>query len=411
MKFCAVRPGVWPAKASLAVLPFQNISGDPEQKHLADSITEDLITGLSRQQWFSVIDRNSTLACKGGAVDTRMLARELGARYVLEGSVRKAGGRVRVSAQLVDAEKRIHIWAERHDTRLTDIFDRQDEITNRIVGSVGSQIVMAEGLRLRAVPSKDMVATDFVTQALPHIWRMDVAEQQAAQALLQQAATLEARAGRAHAHALLGWTYVNMFNLDSREPINDLTEKALEAGGRALALDIDDHWAHLVLGLGHARQRRPEEAVKHLSRSVDLGHGFALGYAGLGYALACGGQPQRGLDVLDLAQRMSPLDPFLSLYAPVVRYMALFALERYEETIAICRAVAARHPNHAGARRLMTVSLGLLGRVEEARESLARTLALQPDFSPDHVASNTVFAKASDRSRFLQGLQAAGLRN
>jgi adenylate cyclase len=243
------------------------------------------------------------------------------------------------------------------------------------------------------------------------MWRMDVTEQQRAQALLRQAATLEGGRGHAYAHALLGWTYVSMFNLDSREPISELTEKALESGGRALTLDADGHWGHLVLGLGHARQRRPEDAVKHLSRSVDLSPNFALAYAGLGYALACGGQPQRGLDALDRARRVSPLDPLLAVYEPVVRYMALFALERYEEAIAVCRSVAARHPNHAGARRLMTVSLGLLGRVDEARESLARTLALQPGFSTDHVAYNTVFAKASDRFRFLKGLRTAGLRN
>jgi tetratricopeptide (TPR) repeat protein len=148
-----------------------------------------------------------------------------------------------------------------------------------------------------------------------------------------------------------------------------------------------------------------------LSLSIDINPNFALGHAALGYALACGGQPQRGLDALARAWRLGPLDPFLALYAPVTQYMALFALERYDEAITVCRAVAARHPHHAGARRLMTVSLGLLGRIDEAKESLAYTLALRPDFSTDHVAYNTVFASASDRSRFLRGLQKAGLRN
>jgi tetratricopeptide (TPR) repeat protein len=151
--------------------------------------------------------------------------------------------------------------------------------------------------------------------------------------------------------------------------------------------------------------------VNHLSKSVDLNPNFALGHAGLGYAFACGGQPERGLQCLEQAARLSPLDPFLAMYAPVVRYMALFALGQYEETVRVCRSVAARHPNHAGARRLMTVSLGLLGRIDEAKESLAHAVTLQPDLSSDHVANDTVYAAESDRSRFLLGLQKAGLRN
>ncbi|MGA8390334.1 MAG: winged helix-turn-helix domain-containing tetratricopeptide repeat protein [Pseudolabrys sp.] len=401
----------WSDRASIVVLPFQNISGDPEQEYLADGITEDITTGLSRQQWFSVVDRNSSFARKGEAVDIRKLACELGARYVLEGSVRTAGGHIRVTAQLIDATKRIHVWADRHDSAVADIFRRQDDITNRIVDSVRSQLVMAEAMRLRGRRSVDVDTHDLVTQALPHMWRMSVSEQQLAQTLLQQAAVREAPQGRAHVHALLGWTYMNMFNLDSHTPIGELTEKALEAGTTALALDEQDYWGHLVLGLGRARQRRPDDAVRHLSQSVEINPNFALGHAGLGYALACGGQPQRGLEALARAWQIGPLDPFLAIYAPVTQYMALFALERYDEAITVCRSVAARHPNHAGARRLMTVSLGLLGRIDEAEESLANTLALQPDFSTDHVAYNTVFAHVSDRSRFLRGLQKAGLRN
>ena len=129
-----------------------------------------------------------------------------------------------------------------------------------------------------------------------------------------------------------------------------------------MALDDQDPWGHLVLGLGHARRRRSEQALTHLSTSVELDPSFALGHAGLGYALACGGQPERGLQALEQAHRLSPRDPFLAIYAPTVRYMALFALGAYEEAIAVCRATAALHPNHAGAWRLMTVSLGLLGR-------------------------------------------------
>jgi adenylate cyclase len=178
-----------------------------------------------------------------------------------------------------------------------------------------------------------------------------------------------------------------------------------------VALDDQDHWGHLVLGLGHARRRRPESALAHLSRSIELNPNFALAHAGLGYAFACGSQPERGLQSLAQAERLSPRDPFLAIYAPVVRYMALFALERYEETIAVCRSATALHPNHAGAWRLMTVSLGLLGRIDEAKEALARTLMLQPDLSSAHVTKDTVYVNPADRARFLEGLQKAGLRD
>ena len=396
-------------RPSIAVLPFQNMSGDPGQDCLADGLTEDIITGLSRQRWFSVVARNASFAFRGEAIDVRAVARELGVRYVLEGSLRMAADRVRITAQLIDATKCIHVWADRHDSVFVNGFDRQDDITSRIIDSVKSQIILAEAARLRRGPLQDIDESDLVMRALPHIWRMSASEQRLAQDLLKQALTLNDK--YAHAHALMGWTYVNLFNLDSHAPIGEITERALDAAARALTLDDRDHWAHLVLGLSHARRRRSELAVRHLSKSIELNPNFALGFAGLGYAYACCGKPACGLESLEHARRISPLDPFLAVYEPVVRYMALFALERYEETATVSRSMAARHPNHAGSRRLMTVSLGLLGKIDEARESLMQTLTLQPDLSSDHVVNNTVYVNSSDRSRFLLGLQKAGLKH
>lgn len=397
-----------PDKPSIAVLPFQNRSGDPVQEYFADGLTEDIITGLSRQRWFFVIARNSSFTFKADAIDVRSVASELGVRYVLEGSVRKAGGQVRVTAQLIDACKGVNLWADRYDRDLANVFELQDEITNRVIDSVGSQIIVAEAARVQRKPPQNIEAWDLVLQALPHMWRMTVEEQRLAQDLLQRALALDPE--YAHAHALLGWTYLCMFNLDTRMPIGEFSDKALDSGGRAVALDEHDHWGHLVLGLGHSRRRRPEPAVMHLSQSVELNPNFALGHAGLGYVYACGGEPERGLESLEQAQRLSPCDPFLAIYAPVARYMALFALERYEETTAVCRAFAASHPHHAGAWRIMTGSLGLLGKTDEAREALAHTLALQPDLSSAHVENNTVFANPDDRARFLLGLRRAGLK-
>jgi TolB-like protein len=398
-----------PDKPSIAVLPFQNMSHDPEQEYFADGLTEDIITGLSRQRWFFVIARNSSFTYKGAAVDVREVAGQLGVRYVLEGSVRKAANRVRVTGQLIDASNGNHLWAEKYDRELADIFALQDDITSRVIGSVAPQILVAEAARVQRKPPQSVDAWDLVMQAVPHMWRMSTDEHARAQELLQRAIALDGN--YAHAHALLGWTYVTMFNLDTRRPIGEWTDRALATGATAATLDDEEPWAHLVLGLGHARRRRPQLAFRHLTKSVELSPSFALGYAGLGYALACGGQPESGLQALEEAHRLSPRDPFLAIYAPTVRYMALFALERYEETIAVCRATTASHPHHAGAWRLMTVSLGLLGRVDEAKDALAHTLTLQPDLSSAHVEINTVYANPEDRSRFLEGLRKAGLKN
>ena len=362
-----------PDKPSIAVLPFQNMSGDPEQEYFADGLTEDIITGLSRQRWFFVIARNSSFTFKGEAVDVRRVASQLGVRYVLEGSVRKVADRVRVTGQLIDAAHGIHLWADKYDRELENIFQLQDEITNRVIGSVLPQILAAEAARIRRKPPQSLDAWDLVMQALPHMWRVSAEDQRRAQEFLRQAISLDSE--YAHAHALMGWTYVSLFNLDARAPISEFTDKALDAGSKAVALDHEESWGHLVLGLGHARRRRPELAVSHLSKSIDLNPNFALGYAGLGYALACGGEPERGLQSLEQAQRLSPRDPFLAIYAPTVRYMALFALGSYEEAIAVCRSTSALHPNHVGSWRLMTVSLGLLGRIDEARQALAHTLS------------------------------------
>jgi TolB-like protein len=410
---CAVPMLALPSseRAGVVVLPFQNLSGDPAQECIADSFTEDIIAGLARQQWFSVIARSTSFAFKGGSTDVRTIAAELGVRYVLEGSVRRSGNKLRVTAQLVDAARRVHVWADRHDSVFSNVGGSQDEITSQVIDSVGSQVIMTEAARLRRRPTEDLNARDLMMQALPHMWRASATEQCRAQDLLSQAASLEGEHLHAQIHALLGWTFVSMFNLDSRAPINELTEKALDSGAKALTLNDREHWGHLVLGLGHARRRRTEEAIRHLSRAIELSPNFALAHAGLGYALACGGQPESGLQSLERAKQLSPLDPFLAVHGPVVRYMALFALGRYEETIAICRFAAARYPNHAGARRLMTVSLGLLDKIDEANESLSQTLTLQPGLSSDHVINATVYARESDRSRFLLGLRKAGLNN
>jgi len=256
-----------PNKPSIAVLPFENMSGDPEQEYFADGLTEDIITGLSQQQWFFVIARNSSFTYKG-TVDVRQVASQLGVRYILEGSVRKSANRVRVTGQLIDATLGNHLWAERYDRELSDIFELQDEITNRVIGSVSPQILIAEAARVRRKPPQSIRAWDLVMQALPHMWRMTTEDHGRAQDLLLEAVALDP--DYAHAYALLGWIYVSMFNLDTGKPIHEFTERALDAGTKAVELDDQEPWGHLVLGLALARRRRPEPALMHLSKAIEL---------------------------------------------------------------------------------------------------------------------------------------------
>jgi TolB-like protein len=392
-----------PDTPSIAVLPFQNMGQDPDQEYFADGLTEDIITGLSRQRWFSVIASTSSFIYKGQAVDVRNVAVRLGVRYVLEGSVRTAANRVRVTGQLIDATKGNHLWAEKYDRDLADVFALQDDIAARVIGCVGPQILVTEAARIQRKPPQSIDARDLVMRAVPHMWRLNGSEQVRAQEQLQRALTLDP--DYAHAHALLGWVYLTMCDLDTRAPIGEFTNRALAAGTRSITLDNEDPWSYLVVGLGHARRGRSNLASSHLTKSVELSPGFALGHAGLGYALAVGGQPERGLQSVEQAHRLSRRDPFLANYAPVVRYTALFALERYEETVAICRATAASHPKHAGAWRLLTASLGLMGRTDEAREALVHALTLEADLSDDQVYSDP-----ADRARVMEGLRKAGLK-
>ena len=207
--------------------------------------------------------------------------------------MRKSASRVRVTGQLIDATLGNHLWADRYDRELADIFALQDEITNRVIGSVSPQILLAEAARVRRKPPQSIDAWDLVMQALPHMWRMTTDDHRRAQDLLLEALTLDPE--YAHAYALLGWIYISMFNLDTGKPIHEFTERALDAGTRAVELDDQDPWGHLVLGLGYARRRRPEQALMHLTKAIELNPSFALGHAGLGYGLAAGGQPERGL--------------------------------------------------------------------------------------------------------------------
>ena len=253
-------------RPSIAVLPFANISGDPEQEYFADGISEDIITGLSKLRWFFVIARNSSFSYKGKAVDVKRVARELGVRYVLEGSVRKGGNRVRITAQLIDAMTGNHIWADRIDGELTDIFELQDEITKKVVAAIEPKLLEAEALRSQSRPPQDLGAWDMLIQANSLFWRLTTVERKAAIAILRQA--VERYPDYAPAQSMLAFVLLISGYLGWALKESELQEAAGLAT-RAEELDHSDPWAHLALGYVAFVRRRSIAAAASSRRYRD----------------------------------------------------------------------------------------------------------------------------------------------
>ncbi|MGA9512888.1 MAG: adenylate/guanylate cyclase domain-containing protein, partial [Pseudolabrys sp.] len=297
---------VLPDKPSIAVLPFQNMSGDPEQEYFADGISEDIITGLSKLRWFFVIARNSSFTYKGKAVDVKRVSRELGVRYVLEGSVRKGGNRVRITSQLIDATTGNHLWAERYDGDLTDIFTLQDEITKKVVAAIEPKLLEAEGIRSQSRSSEDLGAWEMVIHANSLFWRLTKTESLAAIATLKQ--VVERHPEYAPAHSMLAFSLLlaRQFGWISMEP---QVKQAEALAVRAAELDDSDPWAHLALGYVAIARRRTNEAVEEIQRALDLNPNFAAAHGYLGLALSVGGALEESIVHSERAIRLSPHDP------------------------------------------------------------------------------------------------------
>ena len=282
------------------------MSGDPEQEYFADGISEDIITGLSKLRWFFVIARNSSFTYKGKAVDVKRVARELGVRYVLEGSVRKGGNRVRITAQLIDAATNNHIWADRYDGDLTDIFALQDEITAKVVAAIEPKLLEAEGIRSQNRSPDDLGAWDMLIQANSLFWRLTKAESQAAVAILRQ--VVERYPTYAPAHSMLAFMLLVSRQVGWIVMEPQVKEPAALAA-RAAELDDSDPWAHLALGYVAFTRRRTDEAVEEFQRALDLNPNFAAAHGYLGFALALDGRSDQAIDHIEQAIRMSPHDP------------------------------------------------------------------------------------------------------
>ena len=370
------RPFPLPDKPSIAVLPFENMSGDVEQEYFADGMVEDIITGLSRSKSLFVIARNSSFTYKGKAVDIKQVGRELGVRYVLEGSVRKAGNRVRITGQLVDAETGNHIWADRYDSTLEDIFDLQDRVTTSVIGAIAPQLERAEIARAHRKPTESLQAYDYYLRALASFYRFTPEANMEALKLTRTANNLDP--DYAAPFALGATCYVQRWgfgwNIGDAE---DETE-ARRLTRRALELDKDDP---LVLALaGQALGLfigEVQEGAALLARAISLDPNLAAARFWNGYVQLYLGDGDAAIEQFQIGLRMSPLDPRIYL-AQNGMAAAHFSAGRYEDGSLWAKIAVQQSPNFVAAHHTLMACHAMAGRVEEARQAWAVARQIDP---------------------------------
>jgi TolB-like protein len=395
-----------PDRPSIAVLPFASMSAEPNQEHFADGISEDLITGLSRIRWLFVIARNSTFVYKQRAVDVKQVSRELGVRYVLEGSVRRAGKRLRISAQLVDAVTGGHHWAERYDRELGDIFTVQDEITRSVAAAIEPRLLAAEGVRALARSADDLGAWELVARAQTHFWRMTHPDYEAAIDALERA--VEAYPDYAPARSVLGFCLVFAAHMGWID-----RDQGLVLGGRhairAIALDDRDPWGHIALGYLAMMERRTEESIAAFRRAVDLNPSSAAAHSHLSRGFAFAGRDREAIEHGEEAIRLSPLDPETALFLGAIA-VAHYGAARYAEAARYTTEALRLRPGFQGAQRLRCASLAQAGRVHEARSFLATVRREQPRLSLDWIRASVPYQTPQLIEHFLEGMRKAGLK-
>jgi adenylate cyclase len=391
-------------RPSIAVLPFANMSGDPEQEYFADGISEDIITGLSKLRWFFVIARNSSFTYKGKAVDVKRVARELGVRYVLEGSVRKGGNRVRITAQLIDAATSNHIWADRYDGDLTDIFDLQDKITKSAVAAIEPKLLEAEAMRSQSRPSEDLGAWELVMKANSLLWRQTKTDSEAAIAMLTKAT--ERYPDYAPAHSMLAFALL-LRAIPAGVARNLDVKNAAVLATRAAEIDDNDPWAHLALGYAEFLKRRTEHAVQEFQRALEINPNFAAAHGYLGTAFAFDGQSDQAIIHSNLALRMSPQDPQNAIFN-VGLAAANYLAGQFAEAIGCARKAVQQRSGWPPGHRIYCASLAQAGQLDEARAALNRLKDLQPDISIAWIEQNVPY-QPGPMAKFLEGMRKAGL--
>ncbi|MCP5081009.1 MAG: adenylate/guanylate cyclase domain-containing protein [Alphaproteobacteria bacterium] len=394
-----------PGKPSIAVLPFTNMSGDPEQEFLADGLAEDIITALSKISEMFVIARNSTFAYKGKSPDIRQVAEELGVRSVLEGSVRRAGDRVRITAQLIDAETGSHIWAERYDRQIVDIFDLQDEITQEIVTALEVKMTKGEQIRVRRRQTNNIDAWDAYVQAQAHLLRFTREDNTMAQELGTRAVNIDPEF--AAAHTLLAFTHITGARLGWAQSAAEALERGDDAVRRALAIDENDADAHAMLGSLRNYQRRYDESLEAGRRAIELAPSAADHYVWSALTLNLVGRAEEAANLIEKAMRLSPFYPgyYLGIIAQSYRLLG-----RLDDAIAADKERLAQSPGNAFSDfRLAAAVYSELGDEENAKFHVQEALRKNPHLSLEVVRQIDPYADECEMEHFLDLLRKAGL--
>jgi adenylate cyclase len=399
-------PGFGGAPA-IAVLPFDNLSGDPEQEYFADGIAEDLITRLSAWRSFPVIARNSSFVYKGKPVDVKQVSRELGSRYMVEGSVRRAGDRIRISAQLIDATTGHHVWAETYDRELREIFALQDEITERVVASIYPELLKSEMARAARRDSQSLEAYDLGMRGLWHFFKFTKEDNAKARSLFERAT--ESNPQWSMPFAGIAFTHDSDLSFQWTASSDRSAADLERAAKRCLELDDRTHQCYTARASSYLWSGQWEKAIADLKRAIGLNPSFALGYIWLGNVLSTH-SPEEAIATLEKGLRLSPQDPFMGGVYALAMAHAHFAAERYREAADWGQRSLQLSPEPEFAYRVLVASYAQLGSIEEARASLDEWLQSRPDHSVTAVEQSYYRIINPDfLERVLEGLRMAGM--
>ena len=391
-------------RPAIAVLPFDNLSGDREQEYFADGIAEDLITQLSLCRSFPVIARNSSFLYKGRAVDVREVSRELGARYVVEGSVRKAGDRVRVSAQLIDAASGQHIWAERYDRELHDIFALQDELTTSIAAAIHPEIEQAELSRVRLREPTSLSAWEAVIRGRWHLYSVDK-DLARARAFFEEAIEIDPYAV-AGFHGLAVTHYNDLVDESAEDPERSVAE-IVRASERCIALDDQNALSHLALAIAHSVTERPREMIEAAESAIELNPSESRAHLFLGMALNMNARYDEAIARFEQGTPLNPRENWIFCHNIALSH---FGAERYELAADWARRSLQHRAEGILAWRFLAASLGQLDRLDEARAALREALRLSPRRSRKAASGSLRPLSAADPrlvERFVEGLRKA----
>jgi len=394
-----------PGRPSIAVLPFNAMSTEPEQDFFSDGLTEDITTALSRLKGFFVIARNTMFTYKGKPVDVRAIGRELGIRYVLEGSVRKSGNRVRVTAQLIDAASEAHLWAERYDGDLGDIFVIQDEITASVVGRIGPELLAAEHARESPKPNHGLDAWECVVRAVFLCSQLSEESSRKMLPLLDRAIGLAP--AYAQALAMKGWITI-WRAFQGWEDMGCALVLARDVVQQAIAADDKEPWAYLAQAMIAFATRDNVLATAAISQAVAINPNSAFAHGQLGLAHANGGRAADAIPCIDYALRLSPREAFLGDFQ-FYYAMAHFQGANYELGLRYAREAHRLRSGHAVPLVIGTACAGFLDNQEAATDMLGQLKSLVPDISRDAVGATSSFVRPEDRARLIEGLARAGL--